>query len=201
MSESTLHPPSLFSVGHSNHDEHAFIELLKQHEIDVIADVRSQPYSKYLPHFNSDQLKSFLAGAKVRYTFLGQELGGRPEGDEFYDAEGHVLYDRLAESPLFLAGIERLEKGVRDFRVAIMCSEENPADCHRFLLVSRVLAERGIDVRHIRADGRILTDRDVAREQTGADRQPFLFDELEEPPWRSTRSVLPKQPPATSSND
>jgi len=192
---------SLYSIGPSNHDEATFVELLHQHEIDVVADVRSQPYSKYLSHFNSEQLKRFLAGADVKYLFMGKELGGRPDGDEFYDAEGHVLYDRLARSPLFLSGIERLENGIRDYRVAMMCSEENPADCHRFLLVARVLAEHGIDVRHIRADGRILTDSEVAREQTGADRQPFLFEELEEPPWRSIRSVLPKQPPATSSND
>ncbi len=202
MSDAPSHAPrSLYSIGHSNHDESTFIDLLQRHEIDVVADVRSQPYSKYLAHFNSDQLKSFLAGAHVRYTFLGKELGGRPEGDEFYDDEGHVLYDRLADSSLFLSGIERLERGIHDFRVAIMCSEENPADCHRFLLVSRVLAARDIDVRHIRADGRILADVDVAREQTGADRQPFLFEELEEPPWRSIRSVLPKQRPADFSND
>ncbi|MDA1051469.1 MAG: DUF488 domain-containing protein [Planctomycetota bacterium] len=202
MLDASLHARQfVYSIGHSNHDEATFVELLKRHEIDVVADVRSQPYSKYLSHFNADQLKSLLTAAHVRYLFLGTELGGRPDGDEFYDPAGHVLYDRLAQSPSFLSGIERVEKGCRDFRVALMCSEENPADCHRFLLVSRVLAEREINVRHIRADGRILSDRDVAREQTGADRQPFLFEELEVPPWRSIRSVLPKQRPATSSND
>ncbi len=80
----------VFTVGHSNHDEQAFLNLLRQHEIDVVADVRSQPYSKYASQFNAEQIKRALAAAGVEYVFLGKELGGRPDGDEFYDDEGHV---------------------------------------------------------------------------------------------------------------
>ncbi len=193
--------PCLYSIGHSNHDAQVFLDLLARHGIQAVADVRSQPYSKYADQFNSEPLKHLLSAAGVSYVFLGKELGGRPDGDTFYDGEGHVRYDRVAESPLFLQGIERLEQGAEQYRVAMMCSEENPCDCHRFLLVARVLENRGLAVQHIRGDGRLQTNDEIRRERLGDDRQPFLFEELEEPPWRSIRSVLPNQRPATSSND
>jgi uncharacterized protein (DUF488 family) len=97
--------------------------------------------------------------------FLGKELGGRPESSEFYDAEGFVLYSRIAESPLFLEGIERLITGITTYRVALMCGEENPANCHRRLLVGRVLAKRGVSVRHIRGDGTVQDEDELAQEE------------------------------------
>ncbi len=189
----------VFTVGHSNHGEQEFIELLRQHQIDVVADVRSQPYSSYATHFNAGQIKPMLAEAGIAYVFLGQELGGRPADADYYDAAGHVLYDRVAASPLFLQGIERLETGIQGYRVAMMCSEENPAECHRNLLIGRVLADRGVTLRHIRADGRLQSQADLDRESgTNDHRQQLLFEELKEAPWRSTRSVLPKPPPPDS---
>jgi len=190
----------VFTIGHSNHEEQAFLDLLERHEIDVVADVRSQPYSKYTKQFNSDQIKQALAGAGINYVYLGRELGGRPDAPEFYDAEGHVRYDRVAESPQFRQGIERLEKGIQKFRVALMCSEENPAECHRNLLVGRVLGRRGVELVHIRGDGRLQTQAELDREAGQSDRQQkLLFDELKEQPWRSIRSALPKPPPPNSS--
>lgn len=190
----------VFTIGHSNHEEQAFLDLLLRHSIEVLADVRSQPYSKYTTQFNSDQIKQALAGAGINYVFLGRELGGRPDDAEFYDTEGHVRYDRVAESPLFRQGIERLEKGIQKFRVALMCSEENPAECHRNLLVGRVLVRHGVALVHIRGDGRLQTQSELDHEAGRSDRQQkLLFDEMKEEPWRSTRSVLPKPPPPSSS--
>ncbi len=189
-------PPNkrrVFTIGHSNHDEQTFVDLLKQHGIDVVADVRSQPYSKYTTHFNTDQIKPALADAGLRYVFLGGQVGGRPDDPQFYDADGYVLYDRLAESPSFLEGIERLEKGIETYRVAILCSEEDPAECHRNLLIGRVLIGRGIELWHIRGDGQLQSQTELDREScTGDPRQQLLFEELKEAPWRSIRSVSPK---------
>lgn len=198
----TQHGRRIMTVGHSNHDEPTFVALLQQHQVQVLADVRSQPYSKYATHFNADQIKPALAEAGINYVFLGKELGGRPADAEFYDAEGHVRYDLVAASPLFLKGIERLEKGIQNYHVAMMCSEENPLECHRHLLVGRVLAQRGIELVHIRGDGRLQSNDELTQPSNASDhRQQFLFDELKEPPWRSIRSVLPKQRPASSLND
>lgn len=183
---------NLFTVGHSNHTLDAFIALLKKHAIEVLADVRSSPYSKYVTHFNREELQHALPQAGIKYLFLGKELGGRPDGSEYYDDEGYVRYWRVAESSVFLDGVQRLESGLKKFRVAIMCSEENPAICHRQLLVGRVIARRGIPITHIRGDGS-LEPAEVAFEQGS------LFDSPEDSPWKSLRSVSPRKTLPSSS--
>ena len=197
-------PPDrvIFTIGHSNQTSDDFVALLGVHAIEVVVDVRSRPYSRYAPQFNSDQLKASLPAAGVKYLFLGKELGGRPDSLDYYDAEGYVLYDRVARAPFFLAGLARLETGMQRYRVAMMCSEEDPAGCHRHLLIARVLEGRGIAVRHIRGDGRLQTPADLAAaaappETTAG--QLTLFPVEEITVWRSLRSVLRKEPPPTSS--
>lgn len=183
----------LFSIGHSNHALETFLGLLKQHRIEVLVDARSHPYSKFAPQFDAGPLKKEVTGAGIKYLFLGKELGGRPSEDEFYDADGHVLYSRVAESPLFLEGIRRLETGVTKYRVALLCSEEDPSACHRRLLVGRVLATRGVPLDHIRGDGRIQTEAELQAEEERR-RINGQIGFFEEPPqekaWRSIQSVL-----------
>lgn len=180
--------PVVYTIGHSNYSIDALVKLLRLHAIEVVADVRSSPYSKYSPQFNTDVLKSAMKNAGFAYLFLGKEVGGRPDDLAFYDPAGHVLYSKLAESKLFRDGIERLLNGIGKYRVAMMCSEEDPTDCHRRLLISRVLAQRGIEVIHIRGDGRLQPERELAAElkRQKDDGQQLLFDVGEEQ-WRSTR--------------
>ncbi len=118
-----------------------------------------------------------------------------------YDANGRARYAKVAESVEFLSGIERLERGADGFRVAIMCSEEDPAHCHRRLLIGRVLIERGAELLHIRGDGELQTEAQVAAASGKllADPQPALFADLDEDKWRSTASVLPKNRQPSSS--
>ena len=132
----------VLTIGHSNHTTEHFLDLLKSRGVQVVVDTRSQPYSKYSTQFDQKDLKESLTVAGIRYLFLGAELGGRPEGEEFYDEAGHVLYDRVAESSRFQEGLSRLERGIREYQVAMLCAEENPAACHRRLLIGRVLLER-----------------------------------------------------------
>jgi uncharacterized protein (DUF488 family) len=202
MNPDTSPTNHIFTIGHSNHAIDRFIDLLRTYGIEVLVDVRSQPYSKYAVQFNSKTLKSTIKDTGIKYIFLGKELGGRPEELEFYDADGHVLYARVAESPIFREGIARLEKGIQEYRVAIMCSEENPTGCHRRLLISRVLRNRGILVQHIRGDGSMQTEAELTQGETANNQQawqPSLFGEQEVEVWRSIRSVLPKGNPENSS--
>src|SRR5436190_23279741 len=173
----------LLPIGHSNHPLAAFVALMHRHGIAVLADVRSRPYSKYVPHFDRERLQESMQNAGVLYLFLGDELGGRPSGDEFYDAGGRVLYERVAAAPFFWRGVERLETVLSQDRVAILCSEEDPARCHRYHLVGRALVARGVTIRHIRGDGRLQDDVDVAAGRSPP-RQPSLFGETEEFPDR-----------------
>lgn len=186
MSDLVVPESCLFTIGHSNHTDKHFIGLLKQHEIDVLVDVRSQPYSQYNPQFNREALQREVVAAGWQYLFLGAELGGRPRERGCYDDEGHVLYSTLARLPRFLGGIERVEKGIQKSRVALMCSEEAPTVCHRFLLVARVLSERGAVPLHIRGDGRL--DSHAALTDDG-DSQLLLFPDAKEESWKSRRSV------------
>ena len=168
----------------------------------MIVEVRSHPFSKYATHFDTPVLSAALERAGMRYVFLGRELGGRPAGGAFYDDDGYVLYARVAASPRFREGVRRLLEWVEPYRLAILCSEEDPASCHRRLLVGRVLSEEGIDVTHIRGDGRVQTEAELVQSEQAARPdagQLRLFDDAEDPPWRSTRSVLRRGPRTTSS--
>jgi uncharacterized protein (DUF488 family) len=194
-------PTTIWTIGHSNHPLASFCDLLAQHRIDVVVDVRSSPYSRYASHFNREAIQGALVERAVQYVFLGDLLGGRVEDADFYDDEGRVLYDRVAESAGFRGGIERL-LGIADHgRVAILCGEEDPTDCHRRLLVGRVLGERGVQVVHLRGDGRAQTEAEVAAQQTfrKTKGQMSLFDTEEPGQWRSTRSVSPRRAPLSSS--
>ena len=183
-------PATLLTVGHSNHDLGRFLALLRTHDVQGIADVRSWPASRYTPWFDREPLLDALKGAGVRYVFLGRELGGRPDDECLCDDGGHVRYDAVASSEPFARGLERLRHGIEVLRIAVMCAEENPEHCHRRLLVARVLFEEGTSVLHIRGDGRLEPESGFVRLDT-------LF---EEPlPWRSTASVSRRRPLRASS--
>lgn len=152
----------IYTVGHSNHALEIFLGLLQQHAIEVLVDVRSQPYSRYTPHFTAAALKSAIQAAGLHYLYLGKELGGRPDDDACYDPQGRVRYDLVARSLPFQAGIERLLTGIGRYRVALLCAEEDPSGCHRRRLVGRVLRDQhGIEVLHIRGDGSIQPEREL----------------------------------------
>ncbi len=151
-----VHPsPHLWTIGHSNHTFERFVELLRSEEIEFVVDVRSYPYSRFAEQFNREKLEVALPAANIRYLFLGEELGGRPSREDHYDAEGRALYDRMAEEPSFRAAIERLIGGSREHRLALMCSEGEPHECHRRLLVGKVLAEHGVQLHHILPNGAV----------------------------------------------
>lgn len=185
-----LGSPALLSIGHSIHPIEVFVALLRRHMVESVADVRSTPFSRFNPQFNRHALERELHASGIRYLFLGGELGGRPDGDRFYDHEGHVLYGRMAASPRFESGIAQLVERAKQSRVAILCSEENPACCHRFLLVTRVLHDRGIEVTHIRGDGSTQRTEDVDTFQAWSDpvyEDVSLLDGSVTSSWRSTR--------------
>jgi len=192
---------TFYTLGHSNHSIEAWLILVRQHEVEVVVDTRSSPYSKYVPQFDKELVQRSLEEAGIRYLFLGAELGGRPANPAYYDAKGRVLYSRLHDDARFQAAIARLETGMERFPVALVCGEENPANCHRRLLIGRVLTERGHTMLHIRGDGHLDTDEEVAAASGRPliDVQPALFAELDEDKWRSTASVSPKSAPANFS--
>jgi len=144
----------IFSIGHSNHSIDKFLSLLESAKINMVVDVRSAPFSKMFPQFNQETLKKSLNDNSIGYLFLGDQIGGRSNDPDDY-IDGQVLYKALAQKEAFKTGIERLKEGSAKYRIALMCSEKEPLDCHRTLLVSEALATSDIPVGHIHADGTV----------------------------------------------
>src|SRR5688572_27402008 len=146
---------TIYSIGHSRHPAEHFVGILRAQEIALLVDVRSHPASRWAPQFGKAALAQALANHAIEYLFSGRELGGRPDGAEYYRSDGAVDYDRRAQAPDFKAGVERLVALARARRTAIMCAEEDPARCHRRLLVTPALERAGVTVVHLRGDGRL----------------------------------------------
>lgn len=146
----------LLTIGHSTHPITVFLALLQQHGVGAVVDVRSAPFSRYNPQFNRADLTASLRSIGIRYVFLGKELGARSDDPDCYRHD-KVQYDVLAETSLFKTGIDRVLAGANLYRVALMCAERDPLQCHRTILVSRELVKRGAEVKHILFDGRIET--------------------------------------------
>jgi len=153
----------VYTVGHSTHPLARFSELLKRHSITAICDVRSHPYSRMNPQFNREPLHDALRAEGISYFFLGKELGARSDDRSCY-RNHQVQYDLLAETEAFKQGLKRVQDGAEKYRVALMCAEKDPLHCHRTILVSRRLAGKGVEIRHILADGAIEThDQSIDR--------------------------------------
>ncbi|MBK1664811.1 hypothetical protein CKO38_02265 [Rhodospirillum rubrum] len=162
----------VLTVGYASHDIAAFLALVRGAGVTAIADVRSQPFSRFRPAFNRPALKASLRACGLAYVFLGAELGARPKvgarpemgvppGNPPVMRGGRVDFDRLAESAAFGRGIDRVIAGRAGYRIALMCAERDPIDCHRALLVGRVLSQRhGVAVAHLHDDGRIESQAD-----------------------------------------
>ncbi len=147
---------SVFTIGHSTHTLKAFVVLLQMHGVTAVADVRSKPYSRFNPQFNRETFAEALSMEGIRYVYLGNLLGGRSEDPACYE-DGQVCYDRIATTESFRSGLARVVRGAVKYRIALICAEKEPLDCHRTLLVSPALHEQGVNVVHIHADGRMET--------------------------------------------
>jgi uncharacterized protein (DUF488 family) len=150
----------LYTIGHSNHELSRFMDLLGRHAIAVVADVRSRPYSQFSPHFNREDLEFALKAAEIQYTFMGEELGARRGERECY-VDGTARYDRIAALDAFQRGLQRVRRGALCQRIALMCSEKDPLECHRAILVCRLLRGGDLAIRHILENGSLLSQEEL----------------------------------------
>ena len=146
----------IYTIGHSIHSIETFISLLKAAGVTAVADVRSAPYSKYQPQFNREALAKSLDEAEIEYVFIGDELGGRSPNESDFE-NGRVVYSRLRQRSVFDKGLERVIAGSQKYVLALMCTEKEPLDCHRTLLVAQALAEQGVEMSHIHSDSSLET--------------------------------------------
>jgi uncharacterized protein (DUF488 family) len=174
---------TVFTIGHSNLELSKFVALLGQHGIQAVADVRSSPYSHYNPQFNREPLDLSLRKQGVRYVFLGAELGARRSEAGCY-VNAHADYALIARSPAFKRGLERIIQGAGKRRIALMCAEKDPLDCHRGILIAPQLRECGVSVVHILLDGTLEPHEQTER------RLLELFKLPERELFRSTEEII-----------
>jgi uncharacterized protein (DUF488 family) len=161
------------TIGHSNHPIDRFVDLLKAGGVEAVVDVRSTPYSRRFPQFGRERLAQSLSAAGILYRYEGTALGGKPKDGASYEA--------LAARPDFKDALDRLIAGSADTTLCLMCAEKEPLDCHRTVLVSRRLAERGVDIEHLLADGRRKTHAVLEEELlTASGGAPDLFTTAED---------------------
>lgn len=153
---------NLFTIGHSQHTPEYFMHLLKRHGVNYVLDVRSTPYSKYAEQFNKENIYSFLAKNGIKYSYMGKYFGARPTELELYSSEGYLDFEIVTQTERFHIGMENVILGLeRGNRIALMCTEKDPFDCHRAIMVARAFDVNGIEVNHILSDGKIQTQAEL----------------------------------------
>ncbi len=143
----------IYTLGHSNHSLEFFLSLLREFKIQLLVDVRSHPYSRFVPHFNREPLKGALERDGIEYLWMGDKLGGRftlGRKKEFVSKDGKIDWERVRKADFFRDGIEKLLELAALKTTVIMCAEENPYRCHRGFLITPALLERGVEIYHIR---------------------------------------------------
>ncbi len=171
----------IYTIGHSNHNIDYFKELLDTYNIDCLIDVRSMPASAYNPQFNKESLNNYLKLYQINYLHFGEEFGARHTEIDLLDDFGKVDFDKVRKTEKFLSGVNRLKIGLsKGFKIALMCSEAEPFDCHRFSMISYYLVRNGFDVNHILKDKSLIDNSELEkrllRKYEKAIPKPTLFD-------------------------
>lgn len=172
---------TIFTIGHSNHSIDYFLELLQTHDINCVVDVRSTPASSYSPQFNQLPLSNFLKLNDILYMHFGKEFGARQEAKEVLDNNGKVNFEVFRQTDAFSQGVERIKKGLnKNFKIALMCSEGNPMECHRFSMVAVYLEKNvGLNIQHILKDKTLISntllEKELLKKYKKKLPQPSLF--------------------------
>lgn len=154
----------VYTVGHSNHPIEEFLKLLVKHNINCVCDVRSMPYSRFTEQYNRENIKEYLSEHNIKYLFFGEEFGARRE-EKGLLTDGMVDFEKVAKNEKFIKGINRIEKGLeKGYRIALMCTEKEPIECHRTILVSRNLYLKGMVILHILSDGTAVYHEKIEEE-------------------------------------
>ncbi len=174
--EKLQNPIPIYTIGYGSRSIEQFIEVLQQHKIAYLIDVRSTPYSRYKPEFSREALAAELQRHRIRYVFMGATLGGQPDNEDCYDENGQVDYQKVKDTKNYQRGIERLQTAFDQQQcVALMCSEGKPEQCHRSKLIGASLDEQDISLIHIDENDEQQTQEKVIDRLTGG--QLRLFGE------------------------
>lgn len=157
-------PTLIYTIGHSNHKIEEFIQLLQNYGINCVCDVRSTPYSRFTEQYNQENIKEVLEKCNIRYLFFGEEFGARREEKSLL-TDGVVDFEKVSKNERFLSGVLRIKNGIeKGYKIILMCTEKEPIECHRTILVSRNLYNIGMEVEHILPDGTVKKHEKIEEE-------------------------------------
>ncbi len=149
----------LYTIGHSTFDTELFLKRLQDNDIGFVIDVRSTPFSKYANQYNKDRIEKFLKENDINYFHMGEHFGARQKDTKYYPHE-YLDFELFRNSDIFQKGMKNIERGLEKYNIALMCTEKDPIDCHRAIMVGRGFELDGVDVGHIMPDGNLLTQKD-----------------------------------------
>ncbi|MCT4605739.1 MAG: DUF488 domain-containing protein [Marinisporobacter sp.] len=153
---------NIYTIGHTNYSIENFVKLIRLYNINCIVDVRSTPFSKYTPQFNRKDLKITLNQKGVHYIYMGIEFGARRNEQYLYTSQGYLDFEKTIKNKVFLQGVRRLVDGCeKGFNISLMCTEKDPFDCHRSIMVGKGLKDNGFDVKHIFPNGNVQTQEQI----------------------------------------
>ena len=157
-----MHKGILYTIGHSKHEYSFFESMLKKYDISYLLDVRSVPFSRFAETYNRNNIKSLLAESGITYKQMGKYFGARPQDEALYTSEHFLDFEKVRGSKLFLEGVENVILGLdKGNNVALMCTEKDPLDCHRAIMVSKGFLDAGINVNHILENGLLQTQLEL----------------------------------------
>ena len=152
----------LYTIGHSQHDVEYFVYMLQKYQINFILDVRSTPYSQFVASYNRENIKAILKNEDIEYSFMGKYFGARPDDIKLYTKEGYLDFEKTRKSVKFQNGVENVIKGIQSGNnIALMCTEKDPIECHRAIMVARTFFEKGINVQHILEDSTLESHNEL----------------------------------------
>lgn len=152
----------LYTIGHSQHNIEYFIYMLQKYQVNYVLDVRSTPYSQFAVSYNRENIKAVLKNKNIEYSFMGNFFGARPDDLRLYTKEGYLDFDKTRKSAKFQSGVENVIKGIQsENHIVLMCTEKDPIECHRAIMVARTFFEKGINVQHILADSTLQSHNEL----------------------------------------
>jgi uncharacterized protein (DUF488 family) len=172
---------TIHTIGYSSYKPEDFIDELKRRNINVVIDVRSQPYSRYYSEYNKESIEKLLKFKNISYRNLAPQFGARQTNRKYY-TDGKLDFEKFAASEVFSQGIEKIKTASNlGYIIALMCAEKDPDKCHRAILVARTLRDNGFEIRHIVHGQPDCTQEDLEQkllEQYFSDREQIsLFSE------------------------
>lgn len=159
------HIKTIYTIGYSGFTVKEFLQELHRHNISVLIDVRSTPFSAYYTDYNKNNLQRYLEKEHIKYRNYASEFGARQENRNFYTSEGYLDFERFAKSESFLDGVKKISDGMKlGYVFSLMCAEKHPISCHRAILVARAFSTQGYRVVHLLPHGIELTQQDLEQQ-------------------------------------